>query len=183
MFDARLGSNPSRTPYHSGVWRYKELVYPDLDEKLIVTRPEGNTNLYRFSSLQNWVGSECLYLKHEGENPTGSFKDRGMTGGVTQARCVRNEADRLCQPPEIPLLRWHRLQPSRVTRNCLLSGIATWQLVNSLKQLLMGQCVFVLTQTFDRNLELVRELSIELGIYVLNSINPLQFRKDKNDYV
>ena len=44
LFDSRLGA--LQTPYASGVWRYKELVYPDLPDHQIVTRPEGNTNLY-----------------------------------------------------------------------------------------------------------------------------------------
>ena len=86
LFDARLGA--LRGPYRSGVWRDKELVAPDLPENLIVTRPEGNTNLYQSQRLAAYAGLDQLHLKHEGENPTGSFKDRGMTGGVTQARAL-----------------------------------------------------------------------------------------------
>src|SRR5262245_35448951 len=86
MFDVRLGSLVF--PYNRGVWRYKELVYPGIDNSLIVSKPEGNTNLYHVPKLGVWAGVEKLYLKHEGENPSGSFKDRGMTGGVTQARVL-----------------------------------------------------------------------------------------------
>ena len=86
LFDNRLGSLDK--PYNSGVWRYKELIYPDIDDSLIVSRPEGNTNLYHLPRLAKWAGIDNLYLKHEGENPTGSFKDRGMTGGVTQAQVL-----------------------------------------------------------------------------------------------
>ena len=86
LFDRRLGALDA--PYSSGVWRYKELVYPDLDELFIVSRNEGNTNLYPVPRLAAWAGVQTLYLKHEGENPTGSFKDRGMTTGVTQARVL-----------------------------------------------------------------------------------------------
>lgn len=84
LFESRLGALDA--PYNSGVWRYKELIYPDISDDMIVSRPEGNTNLYRQASLAAWCGVDTLYLKHEGENPTGSFKDRGMTGGLTQAR-------------------------------------------------------------------------------------------------
>ena len=79
---------PDRAPpYSSGVWRYSELILSVADE-YIVSRPEGNTNIYRSRPIERWVGSQALYLKHEGENPTGSFKDRGMTVGVTQARAL-----------------------------------------------------------------------------------------------
>ncbi|MFQ6053210.1 MAG: pyridoxal-phosphate dependent enzyme, partial [Candidatus Bathyarchaeia archaeon] len=83
FFDGRIGS-PSHI-YGSGVWRFKEIVYPDLEESHIVTRPEGNTGLYLRRPLAEYVGVRRLALKHEGENPTGSFKDRGMTVGVSEA--------------------------------------------------------------------------------------------------
>ncbi|MDP2717648.1 MAG: pyridoxal-phosphate dependent enzyme, partial [Candidatus Micrarchaeota archaeon] len=66
----------------SGVWRFRELVHP-LAEK-IVSRGEGNTFLYDSAAVSEFVGAKT-HLKHEGENPTGSFKDRGMTAGVTEA--------------------------------------------------------------------------------------------------
>src|SRR4030042_3893291 len=77
VVDSRLC--PMDVPYCSGVWRFKELIHPSLDSRLIVTRPEGNTNIYKRRSLSDSTGISNLSLKHEGENPTGSFKDRGMT--------------------------------------------------------------------------------------------------------
>ena len=59
----------------SGVWRFREAVL-SVPEEQIVTHPEGSTRLYE---------REGLLFKHEGENPTGSFKDRGMTVAMTQA--------------------------------------------------------------------------------------------------
>ena len=59
----------------SGVWRFREAVL-DVPEESIVTHPEGGTTLY------DRLG---VFFKHEGENPTGSFKDRGMTVAITQA--------------------------------------------------------------------------------------------------
>src|SRR5205085_11817139 len=74
--DDRLASR--ETVDRSGVWRFREAVL-DIDPKSIVTHPEGATRMYeRFG----------LLFKHEGENPTGSFKDRGMTVAITQARRV-----------------------------------------------------------------------------------------------
>jgi len=80
-FESRL---PSRLPQDlSGVWRYRELVL-DLPADDIVTFPEGRTNLYALDPTP--LGLSALWAKHEGENPTGSFKDRGMTVAVSWAR-------------------------------------------------------------------------------------------------
>ena len=68
----------------SGVWRFRELILP-VSADALVTKPEGNTNLYYSDSIARYVGLDSFGLKHEGENPTGSFKDRGMTVGITMA--------------------------------------------------------------------------------------------------
>ena len=78
VFDARLSSR--RPEDASGVWRYRELVL-DLDAHSLVTFPEGRTNLYALDHVP--LGLSALWAKHEGENPTGSFKDRGMTVAVS----------------------------------------------------------------------------------------------------
>ena len=74
IFDARRASR--RTIDQSGVWRFREAVL-SIDEAEIVTHPEGATRLYE---------RDGMLFKHEGENPTGSFKDRGMTVAMTQAK-------------------------------------------------------------------------------------------------
>ena len=66
----------------SGVWRFRDVVLPTATAP--VSWPEGNTPMLERPSVQRWAGTPLL-LKHEGMNPTGSFKDRGMTVGVTQA--------------------------------------------------------------------------------------------------
>ena len=81
-FDARGLHSPA--PQDSGVWRFRELVRPLPGDP--VTHPEGNTALYRREAVARFVGLPDLALKHEGENPTGSFKDRGMTVAVSLAR-------------------------------------------------------------------------------------------------
>src|ERR1041385_5666716 len=69
----------------SGVWRYRELLLPTLPQQNVVTFPEGNTPLVRSRRLRDWSGSSDLLIKHEGLNPTGSFKDRGMTVAISKA--------------------------------------------------------------------------------------------------
>src|SRR6185503_15178961 len=83
LFDGR--ASHGRGADHSGVWRFRELVLPDAGAS-IVSHPEGNTPLVRREAVAQWAGVDELWLKHEGHNPTGSFKDRGMTVGVTQAK-------------------------------------------------------------------------------------------------
>ncbi len=177
LFDERLGT--LEAPYNSGVWRYKEMIYPDVPNDMVVSRPEGNTNLYNSPKLAEWAGVKTLYLKHEGENPTGSFKDRGMTGGVTQAR----------------VLGIRRVScASTGNTSASLAAYAAWAGIEGIvffqnKQIAMGKLAQAIAYgatgiqvdaDFDRNLELVRQVAESLGIYVLNSINPFRLEGQKS---
>ena len=82
-FDSRLGKR--RKLDQSGVWRFRELI-SGVSENHIISKPEGRTNLYQSRVLSQWSNCETLWLKHEGENPSGSFKDRGMTVAISQAK-------------------------------------------------------------------------------------------------
>jgi threonine synthase len=66
------------------VWRYRDFM-PINDFSKIVSLNEGGTGIHRIQRLGKQLGIKQLYVKNEGENPTGSFKDRGMTVGVTKA--------------------------------------------------------------------------------------------------
>src|SRR5580704_2575917 len=78
------GSAAATGPEASGVWRYADVVLP-VPLSSTVSHPEGNTPLLQRRRLSAWTGIDDLWIKHEGHNPTGSFKDRGMTVAVTQA--------------------------------------------------------------------------------------------------
>src|SRR5689334_7619265 len=83
-FDARCCmTNVGSAGAHSGVWRFGEIVHPRAQSP--VSYPEGNTPLLARAAVSRWSRCDGLLMKHEGMNPTGSFKDRGMTVGVTQA--------------------------------------------------------------------------------------------------
>lgn len=177
-FDERLGYGPLQKPYDSGVWRYKELVYPNVDDNIIVSRPEGNTNLYPVPKLAQWAGVDQLFLKHEGENPTGSFKDRGMTGGVTQARVLGMQRVACASTGNTSAaLASYAAQAG-------MEGVVFFQnknvAVGKLAQAIAyGATGIRINADFDRNLELVREVAQKLGIYVLNSINPFRLEGQK----
>ena len=83
LFDQRLASPAGLD--RSGVWRYRELVMP-VHPGATVSYPEGNTPLILSEAVAEWTTVDALHLKHEGLNPTGSFKDRGMTAGLTAAK-------------------------------------------------------------------------------------------------
>jgi len=177
LFDKRLGSLDA--PYNSGVWRYKELIYPDIDNDKIVSRMEGNTNLYHLPRIAKYVGVDTMYLKHEGENPTGSFKDRGMTSGVTQANVLgmqrvacastgNTSASLASYAARAEMQGIIFLQNQQIALGKLAQGIA------------FGATCLQINADFDRNLELVREVSKRLGIYVLNSVNPFRLEGQKS---
>jgi len=175
-FDSRLGSLDR--PYNSGVWRYKELVYPDVDENLIVSKPEGNTNLYPVPRLAEWVGVANLYLKHEGENPTGSFKDRGMTGGVTQAQFLGKRRIACASTGNTSAALASYAAAAGIEGIIFFEdkNIALGKLSQAIAY---GATCVQISADFDRNLELVREVSDRLGIYVLNSVNPFRLEGQK----
>ena len=84
------------------VWRYRELLPVKIDP---ITLQEGGTPLYHLKKLGQEMGLNHLYAKHEGMNPSGSFKDRGMTVGVSMALqtgekecCLRKHREYLCKP-------------------------------------------------------------------------------------
>lgn len=177
LFDNRLGSLDA--PYNSGVWRYKELIYPDIEDDKIVSRMEGNTNLYHLPRIAKFVGVDTMYLKHEGENPTGSFKDRGMTGGVTQANVLgmrriacastgNTSASMASYAACADMQGIIFLQNKQIALGKLAQGIA------------FGATCIQINADFDRNLELVREVSEKLDIYVLNSVNPFRLEGQKS---
>lgn len=176
VFDSRLGS--LNAPYNSGVWRYKELVHPSAPDHLITSKPEGNTNLYDSPRLAEWAGVRRLQLKHEGENPTGSFKDRGMTGGVTQARILGMERVACASTGNTSAAL------AAYAAAAGIQGIVFFQnkqvALGKLSQAIAyGATCIQVNADFDRNLELVREVSEQLGIYVLNSVNPFRLEGQK----
>ena len=176
LFDQRLGTLDA--PYNSGVWRYKEMIYPDVDNSSIVSRPEGNTNLYKTPRLAEWAGVKTLYLKHEGENPTGSFKDRGMTGGLTQARVLGMKRVACASTGNTSAslaayAAWSGLRGILLFQD---SHIALGKLAQAIAY---GAICIRIDADFDRNLELVRQMS-DLGIYVLNSVNPFRLEGQKS---
>src|SRR5262245_53467878 len=87
-FEAKWGDRANPLNF-SGVWRFRELL-PFADPDNVLTIGEGQTILQRADTVASYVGLEAsrLFLQYEGLNPSGSFKDNGMTAAFTHARMV-----------------------------------------------------------------------------------------------
>jgi threonine synthase len=160
----------------SGVWRFQEIVLPTAATP--VSWPEGNTPLLERASVQQWTGSPRLQLKHEGMNPTGSFKDRGMTVGVTQARRIGATAVACASTGNTSAsLAAYAAQAGLPALVFVPSGgIAMGKLAQSLA---CGARTLLVRGDFDDCLRLVEEAHRELGVYLLNSINPFRLEGQK----
>lgn len=177
LFDSRLWSR--REPYHSGVWRFKELIHPLVSDEQIISRPEGNTNIYKHKKIQEYTGIKDISLKHEGENPTGSFKDRGISPGISEANrlgmtvvaCAStgNTSASLSAYASIGNMKSVVFVPEgKIAMGKLSQAIA------------YGARVLEVKGNFDDAMSLVQKSSNELGMYLLNSINPWRIEGQKS---
>ncbi len=172
------GLSIDRSRWHRrpiSVWRYRELL-PVSGQP--VTLQEGGTPLYRLDRIGAELGLPHLYAKHEGMNPSGSFKDRGMTVGVSMAielgmtsvACAStgNTSASLAQYaaragiPAVVLLPAGKVALGKIAQ-----------------ALMHGARVISVRGNFDRALEMVHELCLSHGLYLLNSVNPFRLEGQK----
>jgi len=175
LFDERLTSGES--PYNSGVWRYKELIL-NIGNKFIISRPEGNTNLYQSSKVGEYVGIKNIWLKHEGENPTGSFKDRGMTCAISVAKMLgfRKVACASTGNTSASMTSYADLAGMESIVFIPQGKIAFGKLAQALAY---GAKTIQIKGDFDDAMELVEKVCKELRVYLLNSINPFRIEGQK----
>ncbi|MGZ8411703.1 MAG: threonine synthase [Gemmatirosa sp.] len=189
-FDARLRdgaglvADAAGAVRMSGVWRFRELIMPGATDADIVSQPEGNTPLLHRPAVAAWAGVDALLLKHDGFNPTGSFKDRGMTVALTQARRAGARAVACASTGNTS---------AALAAYASLAGIAGLVLVPAPKggaqQVALGKLAQTLAYgartllvrgDFDDCLRLVREGAERLGVYLVNSINPYRIEGQKS---
>jgi threonine synthase len=161
------------------VWRYHELILPELPLDQVLTKPEGNTRLYHTTALSRAFELPGLHLKHEGENPTLSFKDRGMTAGVSWAHhlgiatvaCASTgdtSAALAAYAAEDPAMQAVVFLPAgKISREQLSQAIA------------YGARTLALDTDFDGCMRLVQEVCARRPIYLLNSMNSLRIEGQK----
>ena len=152
-----------------GVWRYAPFLPVDYDSRVSIK--EGGTPLYKTEALGKEYGIENLYVKYEGANPTGSFKDRGMTVGVSRARELGAKVVGCASTGNTSASL--AAYASKAGIKCavfLPSGkVAAGKLAQAM---FFGAKVISIDGNFDDALKLAREMAEERNLYLLNSINP-----------
>jgi threonine synthase len=171
-----------RTPAHdprlvSGVWRYLELL-PFPADAPFVTLFEGNTPLFDAPRSAEYCGLAALRLKHQGYNPTGSFKDTGMAAAMTQA-LLSGARTAVCASTGNTAASLAAYAARAGLRAAILlprGQVASSKLAQSLDY---GALVLEIDGNFDACMRLVAELGDDPSIYVANSINPFRIEGQK----
>ncbi|HEU4873542.1 MAG TPA: threonine synthase [Pyrinomonadaceae bacterium] len=161
----------------SGVWRFREFL-PFAEDVEVVSLGEGNTPLYEAPRSADYCRLSHLKLKHQGCNPTGSFKDTGMTVAVTQARklgaqlvvCAStgNTAASLAAYAARAELRCAIIVPGGQVSHAKLAQALDY-----------GAKVLEVEGNFDSCMNVIRELSEDGAVYLVNSINPFRIEGQK----
>jgi len=162
----------------SGVFRFRELLPFLADVSLVATLGEGNTPLLDAPAAASYAGIDRVRFKHQGFNPTGSFKDNGMVAAVARARqlgmklvaCVStgNTSASMAAYAAVAGLRPVVFVPR--------GEIALGKLAQALEY---GATTLQVEGDFDTILKLVFDLAPKLGMYLLNSINPFRLEGQK----
>src|SRR4029079_2469399 len=154
----------------SGVWRYREL-FPFLDDYAhVFTLRKGNTPFLDGPIASAYGGLDRITFKHQGFNPTGSFKDNGMTCGTAQARRLgmRRVACVSTGNTSASMAAYASAAGLEPLIFIPHGNISYGKLAQALEY---GARTFQVEANFDQILALVRILAERLGIYLLNSIN------------
>jgi len=162
----------------SGVWRFRELLPGFPDEAGVISLREGNTPLYALPSCARAAGVEQLVAKHQGMNPTGSFKDTGMTVAASAARRAG--------------FRWVACASTGNTSASMAAYAARAQMRSlvlipegkvswgKLSQALdYGAITIELKTDFDGCLQILNEVVDRRPVYLLNSVNPYRIEGQK----
>lgn len=172
--DARLASKHPHD--RSGVWRYRELILP-IDPQHIVTWREGNTGLYDSDRVADYVGCR-IALKHEGQNPSGSFKDRGMTAGVSVARAlgVQRVACASTGNTSASMAAYAAAAGMQAIVFIPDGKIAYGKLSQAMAY---GAQTIQIDGDFDDAMGLVQQVCTQSDLYLLNSVNPFRIEGQK----
>ncbi|MFN0087404.1 MAG: threonine synthase [Blastocatellia bacterium] len=161
----------------SGVWRFRELL-PESEEARIVTMIEGNTPIWDAPRCAGYAGMKRLAFKHLGMNPTGSFKDLGMTTGVTQAKRLDARSVACASTGNTSAsMAAYAARAGMKSFVFIPSGqIALGKLSQALDY---GAVVLQIEGDFDDAMRLVREVAAQSPLYLLNSVNPFRLEGQK----
>jgi len=162
----------------SGVWRFRELL-PILDNfGNAVSLHEGNTPLYKLKSAAKTLGIDQLFAKHQGMNPTGSFKDTGMTAALSVAR-ERGFSWVACASTGNTSAAMAAYAARAGLRSLVLipEGKIAWGKLSQAMD--YGSVTCQLKTDFDGCVRVLTQIVNEAPIYLLNSVNPYRLEGQK----
>jgi len=169
---------PFRTRYTGLIERYRDHL-PIHDDTRVISLGEGNTPLIRLNNIPKLLGTDVdLYVKYEGLNPTGSFKDRGMTMAVTKAVEEGSNAIICASTGNTS---------AAAAAYAARAGIKAFVLIpegkiamGKLAQAMMhGAMIMQIKGNFDQGMELVKQVALEAPVTIVNSINPYRLQGQK----
>jgi threonine synthase len=164
----------------SGVWRFRELL-PFARPEQVLTIGEGQTILQRADLVAGYVGVEPgrLFLQYEGMNPSGSFKDNGMTAAFTHARLVGARRAACASTGNTSASLAVFCSATGLMKAVIFIGsgkIAYGKLAQALDH---GALTVQIAGDFDDAMQRVQQVARRLGIYLVNSINPFRLEGQK----
>ncbi len=169
---------PFRSRYSGLIERYKDRL-PVHDDTRIISLGEGNTPLIRLSNIPRMIGTEAdIYVKYEGLNPTGSFKDRGMTMAVTKAVEEGSRAIICASTGNTSASAAAYAARAGITAFVLIpeGKIALGKLAQAMMH---GAVVIQIKGNFDDGMQLVKDVAGEAPVSIVNSINPFRLQGQK----
>ncbi|HVX11317.1 MAG TPA: threonine synthase [Pirellulales bacterium] len=164
----------------SGVWRFRDLL-PFAPAEQIVTIGEGQTLLQPSTGVAKYVGVRPgqLYLQYEGMNPSGSFKDNGMSAAFTHARMTGATRAACASTGNTSASLALYSAVTRLMRALIFVGSGKISYGKLSQALDYGALTMQIAGDFDDAMARVQEVSKELGIYLVNSVNPFRLEGQK----
>ena len=164
----------------SGVWRFHEML-PFVPLEQVVTIGEGQTLLQRASGVAPYVGinQDSLFLQYEGMNPSGSFKDNGMVAAFTHARSIGAERAACASTGNTSASLALYCAVTRLMRAVIFIGSGKISFGKLSQALDYGALTVQIAGDFDDAMVRVKEVCQDLGIYLVNSVNPFRLEGQK----
>jgi threonine synthase len=162
----------------SGVWRFREML-PFLPAAArIITLREGNTPLLDAPRAAAYAGLDAIAFKHQGFNPTGSFKDNGMTAGVSQGSALGKQILACISTgnTSASMAAYAASGGLKAVIFIPAGQIAAGKLAQALEY---GALTIQVEANFDVTWKLVYHMVEQVGVYLLNSVNPFRLEGQK----
>ena len=169
--------NPIR---FSGIWRFHELL-PFARQDQIVTVGEGQTLLQQADGVAPFVGLNegRLFLQYEGMNPSGSFKDNGMSAAFTHARTIGAKRAACASTGNTSASLAMYCAVTKLMKAVIFIGSGKISYGKLSQALDYGALTVQISGDFDDAMQRVKEVSRDLGIYLVNSVNPFRLEGQK----